>query len=260
MNTERLGESQRLDLLVMQQLLSGCRLCLPIGLVCSSHPAKALHTARAVVVIPGLAEHPEHEVFVRSDVHTAAIPAATGAGFGFLRFGLSPAIGGPSPAASGTSATDLLLQSTAACAGTTMRAVAVSMGLSFDRLLLTVELAYDERGTMAVERSVPVGARTLSLHLDIVTAHSLASGQIHPAKDWERLLAASERYCVVAQSLISGLTGVGEQDPPEALPARPPSPAAVTSSYQVWHDADAARGMMRVRLGDDVDALPLPEL
>jgi len=202
-------------------------------------------------VVPGTAEDPTNEVFVLSDVASAAVG-------GFLRFGLDPAAGSPDPAASGTGPSDLLLQSVAACAGVTMRAVAVSMGLSFDRVVLTVEGDYDLRGTNAVSRSVPVGVQCLRLHADIVTVHSITGGSVHPASDWERLMASSERYCVVAQSLLSGATGQDDDGEPEA--ARPTAKGALATTFSVYSTADAARQMLSGRLGKDADTLPLPRL
>jgi uncharacterized OsmC-like protein len=211
-----------------------------------------MHRVRAVVVIPGVAEHPAHEVFVQSDVADAATST------GFVRFGLAPDAGGPNPSPSRTGPTALLVQSLAACAGTTMRAVATSMGLSFDRLLLTVSAQYDGRGTMAVSRSTPVGIQSLDVHLDVVTVHCLSNGVVHNAKEWERLVASGERYCVVAQSLLAGATGLDGSDEP--LEPRPAQPKAHSSSYTVWHQADTARTMMEQVLGQQgLASLPLPK-
>lgn len=201
-------------------------------------------------MIPGTAEDPVHEVFVRSDVHVATVP-----GTDFLRFGLDPVSGGPDPPASSTSPPALTMQSVAACAGVTMRAVATSMGLSYDRLVLTAEADYDERGPKAISRSVPIGFQGMRLHLDVVTVHCLANGVVHSQKDWERLLSASEHFCVVAQTLLGGFTGANAEGEPG--PSREAQAGALTTTLKVWHDEGAAREMLGSKLGPSAAGLPL---
>lgn len=203
-------------------------------------------------MIPGPAEDAVHEVFVRSDVQLATVP-----GTDYVRFGLDPASGGPNPPASSTSPPALTMQSVAACAGVTMRAVATSMGLSYDRLVLSAEADYDERGPKAISRSVPIGFQGMRLHLDVITVHCLENGVVHSQKDWERLLSASEHFCVVAQTLLGGFTGAGADGEPG--PSREAQPGALKTTMKVWHDEDAAREMLCSKLGPNAAGLPLAE-
>jgi uncharacterized OsmC-like protein len=116
---------------------------------------------------------------------------ATVEGFaGPVRAGLHPTTGGDgSDACSG----DLLLEAVLACAGVTLRSVATAMGLHIRAAQLAAEGRFDARGTLGVDRAVPVGVT------DIVVTATLESD----ASDEQlaRLAAATERYCVVAQSL-----------------------------------------------------------
>ena len=73
-----------------------------------------------------------------------------------------------------------------------MRAVATSLGLSVEGTV-HAEGDLDFRGTLAVDREAPVGFRAIRLRFDLVTD----AGEEQVAK----LLALTERYCVVYQTL-----------------------------------------------------------
>jgi uncharacterized OsmC-like protein len=107
--------------------------------------------------------------------------------------GLHPASGGDgSLLCSG----DMLLEALVACAGVTMRAVATSLGISIGSGSVRAEGDLDFRGTLAVEREVPVGFRAIRLFFDVESD-----------ADEERLatlLELTERYCVVYQTLAGG--------------------------------------------------------
>lgn len=120
---------------------------------------------------------------ITCSVHTGQALAAAG---------LHPASGGDgSTLCSG----DLLLQALAACAGVTLRAVATSLELSIDHGLVHAEGDLDFRGTLAVDKQVPVGFRSIRLRFELDTA--AADDQL------DTLLRLTERYCVVYQSLAS---------------------------------------------------------
>jgi uncharacterized OsmC-like protein len=105
--------------------------------------------------------------------------------------GLHPASGGDgSLLCSG----DMLLEALAACAGVTLRAVATSLGIDVTGAV-HVEGDLDFRGTLGVDREVPVGFTSIRVRFDL-------EGD---ASDEERdtLLRLTERYCVVYQSLAS---------------------------------------------------------
>jgi uncharacterized OsmC-like protein len=105
--------------------------------------------------------------------------------------GLHPASGGDgSLLCSG----DMLLEALAACAGVTLRAVATSLGIDVTGAV-HVEGDLDFRGTLGVDREVPVGFRSIRVRFD------LESDATEEQRD--TLLRLTERYCVVYQSLAS---------------------------------------------------------
>jgi uncharacterized OsmC-like protein len=107
--------------------------------------------------------------------------------------GLHPASGGPGTlACSG----DMLLQALVACAGVTLRAVAVNRGMTVTGTV-RAEGDLDFRGTLGVDRDAPVGFRNIRLSFDLETDAS--------AEEVEKLLATTERYCVVLQTITNGV-------------------------------------------------------
>lgn len=104
--------------------------------------------------------------------------------------GLHPATGG-----SGMSACsgDMLLQALVACAGVTLAAVATSMGVNLRDAVIRAEGDLDFRGTLGVSKETPVGFQQIRLLFDLDTDTS--AGEI------DKLIALTERYCVVYQTL-----------------------------------------------------------
>jgi uncharacterized OsmC-like protein len=110
-------------------------------------------------------------------------------GRALVEAGLHPYSGGDGTlACSG----DMLLQALVACAGVTMRAVAVNLGMAIGGHVLA-EGDLDFRGTMGVDREAPVGFREIRLSFELETDAS--------EEELEKLVALTERYCVVYQTL-----------------------------------------------------------
>lgn len=110
-------------------------------------------------------------------------------GRALVEAGLHPATGGDgSLVCSG----DMLLQALAACAGVTLRSVATSRDLDVDGTV-RVEGDLDFRGTLGTDRTAPVGFRAIRVLFELRS----------PASEEELadLVAATERYCVVYQTL-----------------------------------------------------------
>jgi uncharacterized OsmC-like protein len=106
--------------------------------------------------------------------------------------GLHPASGGDgSLLCSG----DMLLEALVACAGVTLRAVATSLGILVQAGRVCAAGDIDFRGTMAVDRTAPVGFRAIRLSFDLETDAS--------QDELDTLLELTERYCVVLQSLAN---------------------------------------------------------
>jgi uncharacterized OsmC-like protein len=114
-------------------------------------------------------------------------------GRALVEAGLHPASGGDGAlACSG----DMLLQALVACAGVTLRSVAVNRGLEVSGRV-TAEGDLDFRGTMGVDREAPVGFIAIRLRFEL---DSDASDD-----ELAALLETTERYCVVYQSLVAGV-------------------------------------------------------
>jgi uncharacterized OsmC-like protein len=104
--------------------------------------------------------------------------------------GLHPASGGDG---SSLCSGDMLLEALVACAGVTMLAVATALSIPIRSGTVRAEGDLDFRGTLAVDKEVPVGFRAIRLDFEMdadATPEQLA-----------RLLQLTERYCVVAQTI-----------------------------------------------------------
>ena len=115
-------------------------------------------------------------------------------GRALVEAGLHPATGGTGlSACSG----DMLLQALVACAGVTLAAVSTSIGFPLRDAKLRAEGDLDFRGTLGVSRDAAVGFQAIRLFVDLDTDA--------PADDRAKLLALTERYCVVFQTLTRGV-------------------------------------------------------
>ena len=120
-----------------------------------------------------------------------ALPANNGRE---ITAGLHPKAGGDgSQACSG----DLLLQALVTCAGTTLAAVSISMGLEIIEAKIEAIGTLDFRGTLGVDRATPVGFSEIELRFDLES--TAESPQI------DKLIQLTERYCVVFQTLAKGV-------------------------------------------------------
>jgi uncharacterized OsmC-like protein len=88
---------------------------------------------------------------------------------------------------------DMLLEALAACAGVTLRSVATSLGIEVRGGAVTAEGELDFRGTLAIDKEVPVGFRAIRVRFDLDTDASEG--------DLATLLRLTERYCVVLQTI-----------------------------------------------------------
>ena len=110
-------------------------------------------------------------------------------GRAMVEAGLHPATGGDgSLACSG----DMLLQALVACAGVTLRSVAINRGMTVEGSL-RAEGDLDFRGTLGVDQNAPVGFTDIRLRFDLRTSAT--------PEEVADLIAATEHYCVVLQTL-----------------------------------------------------------
>ena len=125
------------------------------------------------------------------DAEDVACSVATGRAL--VEAGLHPATGG-----SGTLACsgDMLLEALVACAGVTMRSVATSLEIAVGGTV-RAEGDLDFRGTLGVDKEVPVGFQAIRLifHLDTDAGD----------EQLDTLMRLTERYCVVLQTLRAGV-------------------------------------------------------
>jgi uncharacterized OsmC-like protein len=111
-------------------------------------------------------------------------------GHGRVLAGLHPATGGSgADACSG----DMLLESLAACAGVTLSAVATAMAIPVRSARVVVEGDLDFRGTLGVDKTVPVGFSAIRLRFAVDSDADEAA--------LATLLKLTERYCVILQTL-----------------------------------------------------------
>ena len=109
---------------------------------------------------------------------------------GETRAGLHPATGGTGELACSA---DMLLEAVVACAGVTLRAVATASGVTIRSGRVIAEGVWDARGTLGIDRNVPVGLTDIALRFEI-------DSDADPAK-LERMIQTTERYCVILQTL-----------------------------------------------------------
>src|SRR5208282_3446050 len=128
-----------------------------------------------------------------AELDSTAVSCSVQTGRALVEAGLHPASGGEGGlACSG----DMLLQALVACAGVTLRSVAVNREIPVTGGRITAEGELDFRGTLAVDREAPVGFRAIHLRFELDPSLS--------AEDRETLLGLTERYCVVFQTITGG--------------------------------------------------------
>ena len=104
--------------------------------------------------------------------------------------GLHPAAGGDGSLACSAA---MLLESLVACAGVTIEAVATAIGATIRGGTVLAEGDLDFRGTLGVNRNVPVGLTSIRLRFELDTDADDAT--------LANLRRLAERYCVVFQTL-----------------------------------------------------------
>jgi uncharacterized OsmC-like protein len=126
---------------------------------------------------------------------TASISCKVDTGRALVQAGLHPATGGTGlEICSG----DMLLEALVACAGVTLRAVATALEVPMRAGTLRAEGDLDFRGTLGVAKDAPVGFREIRLSIELDTDASV--------EQLDRLLALTERYCVVLQTIRNSPT------------------------------------------------------
>lgn len=111
-----------------------------------------------------------------------------------FKVGVHKAVGGdhdfPNPG-------DILCAALAACLESTIRMIANILGIVLVETKITASAKVDVRGTLMIDKSVPVGFQ--SMHLDVVL-----TTQFPNDKMLNTLLSASKASCIVYQTIKQG--------------------------------------------------------
>jgi uncharacterized OsmC-like protein len=112
------------------------------------------------------------------------------------KFGVHRAVGGyhdaPNPG-------DILCAALAACLESTIRLVADRMGITLEKLIVEATGNVDVRGTLMVDRNVPVGFQSMKCKVDIRAEEGVTKSEIR------KLLKYAEYSCVNLQTLSQGV-------------------------------------------------------
>lgn len=113
-----------------------------------------------------------------------------------IHYGIHEAVGGyhdaPNPG-------DILSAALSACLDSTIRIIANRLQVPIISLEVRVTAEIDVRGTLMVERHVPVGFQKMLCEVDIEVAEGTDSKLVG------KVLAAAERSCVTLQTLSNGV-------------------------------------------------------
>ena len=113
-----------------------------------------------------------------------------------LRSGLHAAAGGSGEVpCSG----DILASAVAICEEATIRSVAANMGVPLESVSVEVDIEWDFRGTLGVDRDVPVGAKRIEVRSKVVVAAGVNQERAR------RILGAAEKHCATLQTLRTGV-------------------------------------------------------
>ncbi|HEY2842330.1 MAG TPA: OsmC family protein [Bryobacteraceae bacterium] len=126
----------------------------------------------------------------RAKLDVASVSCSVETGKAPVQAGLHRATGGDGLAACSG---DMLLEALAACAGVTLRAVATALDIPIVGGTVHAEGDLDFRGTLGVAKDAPVGFKEIRLRFDLDSSA--------PPEQIAKLLALTERYCVVYQTL-----------------------------------------------------------
>lgn len=110
---------------------------------------------------------------------------------GEIPAGLHPGTGGDGTEACSAK---MMLESLVGCAGVTLRAVATAMEIGIEKSSSIEAIGHlDFRGTLGLDRSIPVGFEKIELIFDLKTDCD--------DEKTEKMIELTERYCVVYQTI-----------------------------------------------------------
>lgn len=126
-------------------------------------------------------------------LHGTVVPGDYGVAW---PFGIDCAVGGfhdaPNPG-------EMLCAALAACQDSTIRMIADLVGVVLNEVTVEVVGKLDVRGTLAVDRTVPVGFDSIACKVSLEAAPGTPPGVV------KALLAQAERSCITLATLRSGV-------------------------------------------------------
>src|SRR6266581_2576180 len=129
----------------------------------------------------------------RGSIESEGLTCKVETGRALALAGLHPASGGSGlELCSG----DMLLEALVACAGVTLKSVATAIEVPLASGRVIAEGDLDFRGTLGVDKEVPVGFAEIRLRFEVETSA--------PQDKLDLLLKLTERYCVVYQTIKNG--------------------------------------------------------
>jgi uncharacterized OsmC-like protein len=93
---------------------------------------------------------------------------------------------------------DMLCASLASCFESTLRMIANRLQIVLEKTKVKATANVDVRGTLMIDRGVPVGFQSMNLEIEIRVANSTQKELIY------KLLKGTERCCIVYQTLKQG--------------------------------------------------------
>lgn len=94
---------------------------------------------------------------------------------------------------------DLLCAALASCFESALRMIADRMQITLIKTMVIATANADVRGTLMIDKNVPVGFQSMGLEIEITVLSSVKSELA------DKLIKASERSCVVLQTLNQGI-------------------------------------------------------
>jgi len=114
-----------------------------------------------------------------------------------FKIGVHRAVGGlhdfPNPG-------DMLCASLAACFESTLRMIANRLGVELKKTMVRATANADVRGTLLVEREVPVAFQSMGLDVQIEVDNTVEKNTV------SKLFGATERCCIIYQTLKPGIS------------------------------------------------------
>lgn len=164
---------------------------MPPSVHAAQKPLKASYreTPAAALVV----DHARTRSDVASDPFHAIVEPMDGCGV-CVPVGVHAAVGGPHDA---PTPGDLLCAALAACQDSAVRMVANLLGVELTALEVRVTATVDVRGTMAMDRAVPVGFQAMTCDVRLQVKDGT------PPELVRKLQVAAEQCCVVQQTLKS---------------------------------------------------------